>query len=124
MLESVLVGEGEVKVVFGVVVLAFDGADGAGCVEGDVEVGLAGGAAIIGRLAARTRDPVGWLSVNHLAVAVLAGGSYLLADKLPFVFLFLIRGESLGADTVQFAQFLMALLVMLPPPSPWAASCP
>ena len=77
-------------------------------------IGLAGGAAIIGRLAARTRDPVGWLSVNHLAVAVLAGGSYLLADKLPFIFLFLIRGESLGADTVQFAQFLMALLVMLP----------
>jgi len=77
-------------------------------------IGLAGGAAVIGRLAARTRDPVGWLSVNHLAVAVLAGGSYLLADKLPFVFLFLIRGETLGAETVLFAQFLMSLLVMLP----------
>ncbi len=77
-------------------------------------IGLAGGAAVIGRLAARTRDPLGWLSVNHLLVAVLAGASYMLADKLPFIFLFLIRGEQLSADTVLFSQFLMSLLVMLP----------
>ena len=46
MLESVLVGKGEVEVVFGVVVLAFDGADRAGCIEIDGEIGGAGGGGV------------------------------------------------------------------------------
>jgi spermidine synthase len=77
-------------------------------------VGLAGGAAVVGRLASRSRDPVGWLAINHLAIVVLVGLSYLLADKLPFVFLWLIRGHELRAGTVMGSQFLMALLTMLP----------
>jgi spermidine synthase len=77
-------------------------------------VGLAAGAAVIGRLAARSRNPVGWLSVNHLAVVLFVGLSYLLMDKLPFVFLWLIRGEKLSAGGVMWSQFLIALLIMLP----------
>jgi spermidine synthase len=76
--------------------------------------GLAAGAAVVSRLAATTRNPVGWLAANHLLVAILVGVSYVLMDKLPFVFLFLIRGETLSATSVLWRQFLIALLVMLP----------
>jgi spermidine synthase len=77
-------------------------------------IGLATGAAVIGRLCATTKNPVGWLVVNHLAIVVCVGGSYLLVDKLPFVFLFLIRGEQLDATFVQRCHFLISLLTMLP----------
>ena len=77
-------------------------------------VGLAGGAAVIGRLTQRSRNPVGWLAVCHFAIAILAGGSYLLMDKLPFVYLHLIKGGSLEAQAILWAQFLVALVVMLP----------
>jgi len=77
-------------------------------------VGLAGGAAVVSRLSQRSRNPLGWLAVCHLAVAVLVGCTYLLIDKLPFVFLYLIKGGALSAQTILWAQFLMALLIMLP----------
>lgn len=77
-------------------------------------IGLAGGAALVGRLAAATRNPVGLLAVLHLAVALMVGVSYLLIDKLPFVYIFLLRGETLEAQTVLWSQFLVALLIMLP----------
>ncbi len=77
-------------------------------------IGLASGSAVMSRLAARTPNPVGWLGVNHLVVVSMAAISYLLMDKLPFVFLFLIRGEELGATTVLWSQFFLTLLVMLP----------
>jgi len=77
-------------------------------------VGLAGGAAVIGRLGQRSRNPLAWLAVCHLCIALLAGGSYLLMDKLPFVYLHLLKGGSLGAQTILWAQFVVCLVVMLP----------
>ena len=77
-------------------------------------IGLAGGAAVMARLASRTRDPVGWLAVNHLLIAVLVGASFLLADRLPLVFLWLIKGSTIDASSVLWSHFAMALLTMLP----------
>ncbi|MBW2731843.1 MAG: fused MFS/spermidine synthase [Deltaproteobacteria bacterium] len=77
-------------------------------------VGLAGGAAIIGRLAQRSRDPVGWLALNHLLIALFVGVSYLLIDKLPFIYLFLVQGERIDAAAVLVRQFAMSALIMLP----------
>jgi spermidine synthase len=77
-------------------------------------VGLASGAAVVGRLAAGSRNPVGWLAANHFAVVLLVGSSHLLMDKIPFIFLYLIKGEQLSAPQVMWSQFLIALLVMLP----------
>ena len=77
-------------------------------------IGLAGGAAVVARLATRTRDPVGWLAINHLVIVVLVGLTYLLSDKLPFIFLSLLRSTSIEAGNVMWCHFAMALLVMLP----------
>src|SRR4051812_26877182 len=55
-------------------------------------VGLAGGAAIISRLTARTARPLDWLAGMHLATAAMIGLSYLVMDKLPSAFLGLLRG--------------------------------
>ena len=77
-------------------------------------IGLAGGAAVLARLASKTRNPVGWLAVNHLAIVVLVGCSFLLADRLPLVFLFFIKNSTMNADTVMWAHFGMALTTMLP----------
>jgi spermidine synthase len=77
-------------------------------------IGLASGAALLSRLAARTRNPTGWLAINHLVVVVFAGLAYLVMDKLPFIFLYLIKGRTLDASVVLTAQFALSLVVMLP----------
>jgi spermidine synthase len=77
-------------------------------------VGLATGAAIVGRLSARSGNPIAWLALTHLVIVLLVGVSYVSIDKIPFIFLSLIRNESLGASSVLSSQFLLALLVMLP----------
>src|SRR5262249_6455129 len=55
-------------------------------------VGLAGGAAILSRLTARTPRPMEWLAGVPVATAAMIGLSYLLMDKLPGTFLALLRG--------------------------------
>ncbi len=77
-------------------------------------IGLALGAALVGRLSARSRNPIAWLALTHLVIVLLVGASYLSIDKIPFIFLFLIRGETLDAGSVLTSQFLLALFVMLP----------
>ncbi len=77
-------------------------------------VGLAGGAAVVARLANRTRNPVGWLAINHLIIVVLVGASFLLADRLPMVFLFFLKNSNLNDTSVMWAHFGMALVTMLP----------
>ncbi len=77
-------------------------------------IGLAGGAAVIARMANKTRNPVGWLAVNHLVIVVLVGASFLMADRLPMVFLFFLKNSSLNDSSVMWAHFGMALVTMLP----------
>ncbi|HEX9103936.1 MAG TPA: fused MFS/spermidine synthase [Polyangia bacterium] len=77
-------------------------------------VGLAGGAAIISRLTARTTRPMEWLAGVHLATAAMIGLSYLVMDKLPQAFLGLLRGGSFSVDGIIFSQFLLAALAVFP----------
>jgi len=77
-------------------------------------VGLAGGAAIISRLSARTQKPMEWLAGVHLATAAMIGVSYLLMDKLPAAFLGLLRGGAFSVDGIIFSQFLLAALAVFP----------
>ena len=77
-------------------------------------VGLAGGAALLSRLTARTRRPLEWLAGVHLATAAMIGVSYLVMDKLPAAFLALLRGGAFSVDGIIFCQFLLAALAVLP----------
>jgi spermidine synthase len=77
-------------------------------------VGLAGGAALLSRLTARTTRPMEWLAVVHLATAAMIGVSYLVMDKLPSAFLALLRGGAFSVDGIIFCQFLLAALAVLP----------
>jgi spermidine synthase len=77
-------------------------------------VGLAGGAALIARLSARSRRPVAWLAAVHASVALSIGLSYLVMDKLPAAFLGLLRGGAFSVDGILFCQFLLAALAVLP----------
>ena len=77
-------------------------------------VGLAGGAAILSRLTARTGRPLEWLAGVHLATAAMIGLSYLVMDKLPAAFLGLLRGGAFSVDGIIFCQFLLAALAVLP----------
>ncbi len=77
-------------------------------------VGLAGGAAILSRLTARTSRPMEWLAGVHLATAAMIGLSYLVMDKLPSAFLGLLRGGSFSVDGIIFSQFLLAALAVFP----------
>jgi spermidine synthase len=77
-------------------------------------VGLAGGAAIVSRLSARTTRPMEWLAGVHLATAAMIGLSYLVMDKLPSAFLGLLRGGTFSVDGIIFCQFLLAALAVLP----------
>ncbi|MCU1283473.1 MAG: hypothetical protein JWM53_7019 [bacterium] len=77
-------------------------------------VGLAGGAAILSRLTARTTRPMEWLAAVHVATAAMIGVSYLVMDKLPAAFLGLLRGGAFSVDGIIFCQFLLAALAVLP----------
>jgi spermidine synthase len=77
-------------------------------------VGLGGGAAIVARLSARSRDPVAWLGMIHLGTAAMIALSYVVMDKLPSAFLALLRGSTLSVDGIIFCQFLLAALAVFP----------
>ncbi|MCB9556127.1 MAG: fused MFS/spermidine synthase [Deltaproteobacteria bacterium] len=77
-------------------------------------IGLSGGAAVIGRFSARSRDPVLLLALNHLAIATLAGLSTLLIDKLGSVFIALVGRAELNASRILWSQFGLTILTLLP----------
>jgi spermidine synthase len=77
-------------------------------------VGLAGGAALLTRLTARTTRPMEWLAAVHLGTAAMIGVSFLIMDKLPSAFLDLLRGGAFSVDGIIFCQFLLAALAVLP----------
>ena len=76
--------------------------------------GLGSGSATFGRLGDRFRNPVGALAWVHLGTVFAIGSSYLLMDKLPFVFAWLLASTSFGPSAVQACQFVLACLVILP----------
>jgi spermidine synthase len=77
-------------------------------------IGLGLGSAIFGRLSQRTAHPVRWLAGLHLGIAVAVGASYLLTDRLPFVFTWLLKSTSFGTDTILTCQFVLACVTVLP----------
>ncbi len=77
-------------------------------------VGLGGGSALCGRWGDKVRNPVRTLAWVHLATVGAMGASYLIMDKLPFVFAWLLASTSFGPSAVQICQFVLACLVILP----------
>ena len=77
-------------------------------------VGLGSGSAIFGRLSQRTANPVRWLATLHLGIAAAIGLSYLVTDRLPLVFTWLLESASFGVDAVLICQFTLACITVLP----------
>jgi spermidine synthase len=77
-------------------------------------IGLGIGSALFGRLSQRTAHPVRWLAGLHLGIAVAVGVSYLVTDRMPFVFTWLLRSTSFGVDTILVCQFVLACFTVLP----------
>jgi spermidine synthase len=77
-------------------------------------VGLAGGAALWSRLSQRSRDPVTWLAATHMGVVAMVVASYLFIDKLPALFVGMLKGGSFSVDGVLGIQFVLAALPILP----------
>lgn len=77
-------------------------------------VGLGAGSAAFGRLSQRTAHPVRWLGGVHLGIAACVGISYLITDKLPFAFAWLIGSTTFSSDAILVCQFVLACLAVLP----------
>src|SRR4029079_5329639 len=95
-------------------------------------IGLGLGAAIFGRISQRTAHPIRWLAALHLGIAGAVGVSYLITDKLPYVFTWvlecayliseqlpyvfawLLESASFGVDTILICQFILACIAVLP----------
>ena len=77
-------------------------------------IGLGLGSAVFGRLVGRFRDPVRSLALLHLGIVACIGLSYLVTDRLPFVFTYLLSSTLVSADAVLICQFALACLTVLP----------
>lgn len=77
-------------------------------------IGLAAGAAVLTRLLPRLSRPVTALGVTHGLTLVTAVWSYLTLDRLPEVFLIILRGASFSVDELLGTQFVLAALSILP----------
>jgi spermidine synthase len=77
-------------------------------------IGLGSGSAVFGRLVGRLRDPVRGLALTHLGIVACIGLSYLITDRLPFIFTYLLSSTLVSADAVLTCQFALACLTVLP----------
>jgi spermidine synthase len=77
-------------------------------------IGLGSGSAVFGRLVTRFREPVRALALTHLGIVACIGLSYLITDRLPFVFTYLLSSTMVSADAVLTCQFVLACLTVLP----------
>jgi spermidine synthase len=77
-------------------------------------VGLGAGSALFGRWIQRVRDPVRALALTHLGIVTCIGLSYLVMDRLPFVFTHLLSSTLVSPDAVLASQFVLACLAVLP----------
>ena len=77
-------------------------------------IGLAAGAAAVTRLLPKVRRPVLWLGALHALTLVAVGYSYLMFDRLPGMFLAILRSGQLGVDELLSTQFGLSALAILP----------
>jgi spermidine synthase len=77
-------------------------------------IGLGAGSAAFGRLVTRWREPVRALALTHLGIVACIGLSYLITDRLPFVFTYLLSSTLVSPDAVLVSQFVLACLTVLP----------
>jgi len=77
-------------------------------------IGLGLGSAVFGRLVTRFRNPVRGLALTHLGIVACIGLSYLITDRLPFIFTYLLSSTMVSADAVLICQFTLACLTVLP----------
>ena len=77
-------------------------------------IGLGTGSAAFGRLVGRFREPVRALALTHLGIVACIGLSYLITDRLPFIFTYLLSSTLVSADAVLTCQFALACLTVLP----------
>jgi spermidine synthase len=77
-------------------------------------IGLGVGSAVFGRISQRTAHPVRWLAGLHLTIVTAVGLSYLVTDKMPYVFTWLLQSSSFGVDTILTCQFVLACITVLP----------
>jgi spermidine synthase len=77
-------------------------------------VGLGAGSAVFARLAERPLHPIRWLATVHLGIGACVGLSYLLTDRLPYLFAWLLGSGSLSPDAVLVCQFVLACVAVLP----------
>jgi spermidine synthase len=77
-------------------------------------VGLGSGSATFGKLVTKFKDPVRGLAFTHLGIVGCIGLSYLITDRLPFVFTYLLSSTMVSADAVLTCQFALACLTVLP----------
>jgi spermidine synthase len=77
-------------------------------------VGLGSGSALFGRISQKTAHPVRWLAGLHMGIAGAIGVSYLVTDRLPLVFTWLLESSSFGVDGVLICQFALACIAVLP----------
>jgi spermidine synthase len=77
-------------------------------------LGLSAGAAWIGRPAARSRDPLGVLSIVFLFSGLSIALAHLVLDDLPRVFLALLETSSIDVGTILSLQGLLCGITLLP----------
>ena len=77
-------------------------------------IGLGGGSSVFGRLADRESQPVRALGMLHLCIVAAIGLSYVVMDKLPFFFAWLLSSTQAGVDTIQICQFVAICVSILP----------
>jgi spermidine synthase len=77
-------------------------------------IGLGAGSAAFGRLVGRFREPVRALALTHLGIVACIGLSYLVTDRLPFIFTYLLSSTMVSPDAVLTSQFVLACLTVLP----------
>ena len=77
-------------------------------------IGLGSGSAVFGRLVTRFRDPVRGLAFIHLGIVGCIGLSYLITDRLPFAFTYLLSSTQVSTDAVLTSQFALACFAVLP----------
>ena len=77
-------------------------------------IGLGLGSALFGRWGQRTTRPLTWLGRLHLGIAGAVGFSYLVMDRLPYAFTWLLASSSTGVDPILFCQFALVCAAVLP----------
>jgi predicted membrane-bound spermidine synthase len=77
-------------------------------------IGLGVGTAVFGRVSQRTAHPVRWLAGLHLAIVTAVGLSYLVTDKMPYVFTWFLQSTGFGVNGILTCQFFLACITVLP----------